>query len=267
MNRHLSYFTGKRVWITGASSGIGYALADALGGAGVATLVSARRRDRLDALAARHASISVLELDLADRDSIADAAARAWDMTGGIDVLINNAGISQRSAFVEAQPAALERVINVDLLGTMRLTQTVAARMVTVGSGHICAVTSVAAKIPTPQRTAYAAAKAGVHALFDAMRGELEPVGITVSLAVPGYVNTEISTHALTGTGAEHGVIDRNQATGRSAESCAGEILRGLAKRKREFYVSMAPRIWLGLALRRVAPGLLWKTLAKARIT
>jgi short-subunit dehydrogenase len=262
-----TYFTGKRVWVTGASSGIGEALVEALAHADVQTLASARRADRLEALAAKHASVSTLPLDLADRGSLGEAATRAWDMLGGIDVLINNAGISQRAAFVEADPSALERVIEVDLLGTMRLTHAVASRMNHQASGHIVTVTSLAALVPPPRRTAYAAAKAGLHAMFDAMRGELEPLGIAISLAVPGYVNTEISTHAVTETGREHGRMDANQLEGHSAAACAHDILRGVAARKREFLVSTTPKLRLALLLRRLAPGLLWRLLPRAART
>ena len=271
MHRHGSgwqrYFDGKHVWVTGASSGIGAALVEALGAAGVRTLASARRTERLEQLTLKHASVSALPLDLLERERIGEIAARAWEVLGGIDVMINNAGISQRSTFVEADPSTLERVIQIDLIGTMWLTHAVAARMKHRGSGHLVAVTSLAAMIPTPRRTAYAAAKAGLHGLYDAMRGELEPSGIAISLAAPGFVRTEISTHAVTETGAEHGVLDPNQERGDDAASCAAEILCAVAKRKREFLVSMSPRLRLALLLRRHAPGLLWRILAKASVT
>lgn len=262
-----SYFAGKRVWVTGASSGIGEALVKLLGRADVQTLASARRTARLDALTAEFPSVCSLALDLGDRGSLGEAVTRAWDQLGGIDVLVNNAGISQRSAFVEADPGALERVVEVDLLGTMRLTHGVAARMMHQGSGHLVTVTSMAAKVPPPRRTAYAASKVGLHGLFDAMRGELEPHGIAISLAVPGYVKTEISHHALDETGAEHGALDANQAEGHSAESCASEILRGVANRRREFLCAMTPKLRFALVLRAVAPGLLWRVLPKAART
>ena len=261
------YFSGKRVWVTGASSGIGAALVDLLGEAGVPTLASARREDLLRALEAKHPSVSIIPIDLNDPDALAEAVARAWRMLGGVDVLVNNAGISQRSIFVEADPLALEKIIRVDLIGTMRLTHAVAARMAERGSGHLVAVTSIAAHVSPPMRSAYAAAKAGLHGLFDAMRGELEPLGIAISLVVPGFVRTEISTHAVTGTGGEHGVVDPNQEHGQDAAACARAILRGLARRRREFTVSMSPRLRVALFLRRCAPWLLWRILARARVT
>lgn len=260
------YFTGKRVWVTGASSGIGRALVELLGRADVETIASARSEALLAQLAERHPSVESLPFDLSRLDSLADVAARAWGEQG-IDVLINNAGISQRSLFVESDPEALERVIDLNLKGTLRLTQSVAARMIRAGSGHLAVVSSVVVNLPTPLRTAYAASKAGLHGLYDALRGELEPHDIAISIAIPGAVQTEISHHAITATGAEHGKLDQNQATGHSPQACALEILKGLARRRREFLVSMTPRLRIGLLLRRIAPGVLWRTLAKTRVT
>ena len=270
MSRHGGWerhFRGKRVWVTGASSGIGEAIADALGQAGVRTLVSARRDDRLAELAARHESVAVLPLDLSRLDAIEEAVSAAWDLLGGVDMLINNAGISQRSTFVETDPAALERIIQIDLLATMRLTHAVAARMSRQRSGHLVAITSVVVRVPAPLRSAYAAAKAGLHGLFDALRGELEPRGIAVSLVLPGFVRTEISRHALSETGEERGVMDPNQEGGHSAASCARQILNGLARRRREFLVATSPRLRVAMLLRRWAPWLLWRILAKVSVT
>jgi short-subunit dehydrogenase len=213
-----SYFAGKRVWVTGASSGIGQALVQLLGSADVQTLASARREDRLEALAAQYPSVQVLPLDLAATDRIAETAARAWDLLGGVDVLINNAGISQRASFVESDPEALERVIDVDLKGTMRLTHAVASRMLRAGTGHLAVVSSAVTLIPAPLRSAYAAAKMGLHGLFDVLRSELGPHGISVSIVVPGFVRTEISQHAVTATGGEHGQLSGHQASGDTPE-------------------------------------------------
>ncbi len=262
-----SYFAGKRVWVTGASSGIGEALVRHLGEAGVVTIASARRVDRLERLASHYSSVHALELDLAQKSALSQAVNTAWEIDGGVDVLVSNAGISQRALFLESDPEALERVIEIDLLGTMRLTQLVAARMAHQGSGHLVAISSVVARIPAPLRTAYAAAKLGLHGLYDSLRGELGPLGIDISIALPGAVRTEISHHAVTATGEQHGEMDANQESGDRPERSARAILRGVARKRREFLVSMTPKLWLGVVLRGVAPGLLWRTLAKVSVT
>ena len=267
MGDWFDFFDGNRAWVTGASSGIGEALVRLLGEAGVGTLASARRTDRLEALAEQYPSVRVFPLDLANREGMDEAAMRAWDMMDGIDFLFNNAGISQRSAFLDADPQTLEHVIAINLLGTMRLTHAAASRMIPQGQGHIITITSLAAKVPPPRRTAYAASKAALHAMFDSMRTEFTQHNIDITLAVPGYVKTEISHHAVTGTGEKHGRLDENQAGGHSAESCAHEILNATAKRRREVYVAMTPKLRLALFLRTVAPGLLWRLLPKASNT
>jgi short-subunit dehydrogenase len=106
-----------------------------------------------------------------------------------------------------------------------------------------------------------------LHGLFDVLRSELGPHGISVSIVVPGFVRTEISQHAVTATGGEHGQLSGHQASGDTPEECAEKILRGLARRRREFLVSTAPKLWVGVVLRRIAPGLFWKMLARTDVT
>lgn len=240
-------------------------MARVLAEAGVAVLAAARRQDRLDALAAEYPTIVTEPLDLEKHDQIAEFATRAWDRLGGIDILINNAGFSQRAHFLETDPATIDRVINVNLLGTVRLTQAVARRMKAAGGGQIGVVTSVAARLASKGRSGYSAAKAALHRFFDVARMELAPHKISISLAVPGYVRTEISRHAVTATGSEHGRMDSNQEHGDSARHCAEGILRGFAKKKHEFYVSLTPKLRLGLLMRRVFPELYFRVMTNAQ--
>jgi dehydrogenase/reductase SDR family member 7B len=267
MNKWIKYFNGKRVWVTGASSGIGRALVHALGEAGVSTVASARREDRLTELADSHESVHALRMDIADFTTIEEMATRAWDLLGGVDILINNAGVSQRFIFSEADEDVLRRIVDVNLTGTMLLTRATVSRMLAGGGGHLVAVTSLAARVPTPLRTVYTAAKMGLHGLFDSLRGEVEPKGIAVTLVVPGLVNTEISETAMTAAGEAYGVTDQNQAQGMSPDDCAQRILSGIAKRRREFAVAMVPKLRLATFLRRFLPGLFFKIIANAKVS
>lgn len=253
-NRWMSYYAGKRVCITGASSGIGLEMARLLASAGVQVLAAARRADRLAALADEFPTVETETVDLEKHDELAEFAARAWDRLGGIDVLINNAGFSQRAAFLETDPATIDRLINVNVLGTVRLTQAVARRMKAAGGGQIGVVTSVAARLASKGRCGYSAAKAALHRFFDVARMEFASHGIAVSLAAPGYVRTEISAHAVTASGSEHGRMDANQEHGDSPRHCAEQILRGFARQKHEFLVSLTPKLRLGLFMRRTFP-------------
>ena len=266
MSRWQNYFQDKRVWITGASSGIGAAMVRALGSAGIATLASARRIDRLDEIAASYPSVQTLALDISELDGISETVTRGWDLLGCIDVLINNAGVSQRSLFAETDPEVLERILQVNMTGPMRLTREVLSRMLTQGAGHLVSVTSYAAFVPTPLRTVYTAAKMGLHGLFDALRAEVGPSGITVTLVVPGFVRTEISTNSLDAAGNPRGVMDSNQATGMSPEDAADRILTGIARRRQQFVVATTPRLRFARLLRTLIPRVFWRILERADV-
>lgn len=267
MKKWNNYFSGKRVWITGAGGGIGRAMTEALGSAGVDVVASDIREDQLADLADRFETVRILPMDITDSAAIDEKAARAWDLLGAVDVLINNAGVSQRSLFAETSPAVLRRIVDVNLLGTMEVTRAVVARMLAGNGGHLVTITSMATRVPTPLRTMYTAAKMGLQGLFDSLRGEVEPQGIAVTLVVPGMVRTDISAHAMTASGAAYGVTDRNQATGMPPDECAARILAGVAARRREFTVAMVPKLHLGTVMRRHFPNLYFRLIAKVKVS
>jgi short-subunit dehydrogenase len=261
-----SYYSGKKVWITGASSGIGRAIAEALGKAGVSTVVSARREDRLTELAQKHDSVRALQMDVADFAALEEKTARAWDMLGGVDILINNAGMSHRFLFAEAEPDVLRQITDVNFSGTMLLTRAAVSRMLAAGKGHIVTVTSLAPRVPTPMRSVYTASKTALHGLFDCVRAEVAPHGISVTLVIPGLVRTEISESAATADGSAYGIMDANQANGMPPAQCAIRILRGVARRRREFSVALSPRLVLGMFLRRYLPRLFFALIARVKV-
>ena len=267
MNKWNTYFSGKRVWVTGAGGGIGRAMVEALGSAGVDVLASDIREDLLSDLTERFDSVRTLPMDITDSAVVDEKATRAWDLLGTVDVLINNAGVSQRSLFAETHPAVLRRIVEVNLIGTMEVTRAVVARMLAGNGGHLVTVTSMSARVPTPLRTMYSAAKMGLHGFFDSLRGEVEPRGIAITLVVPGMVRTDISANAMTATGDAYGITDRNQAAGMPPDECAGKILNGVAARRREFTVAMVPKLRLAAFLRRLLPGLYFRIIAKAKVS
>ena len=267
MNNWTNYFNGKRVWVTGASSGIGKALVEALGEAGISTVASARRADRLAELAERYDCVRALPLDITDFAAIDEMAMRAWDLLGGLDILINNAGASHRFLFAEAEREALQRIIDVNLAGPMHLTRAVVARMLAAGGGHLVTITSLATRIQTPQRTVYTAGKMGLHGLFDSLRGEVEPHGVAITLVVPGFVRTEISESAVTANGDAYGMTGDQHARGMPPDRCAQRILAGVAARRREFSVAVTPLLRYAAFVRRYLPWLYFKLIAKAKVT
>lgn len=266
MSNWLDYFRGKGVWITGASSGIGRGLAETLAKNDVRVLVSARRADVLDQLAETYATVQALAFDISDESVLAEVATRAWDLLAGIDVLINNAGVSQRARFAETDPTVISGLFATNLLGPTRLTREVVGRMVQQGHGHVVAMSSYVVRVPAPTRTVYAASKAALHGLFDSLRLEVAPQGVDVTLVLPGFVKTEMSESAMTASGENHGVLDARHAKGMSPERCANRILSGVAKRKRQFSVALAPILVLGSVLRRLTPKLFHRIMSQMQM-
>jgi dehydrogenase/reductase SDR family protein 7B len=197
-------FAGKVVWITGASSGIGEALAYELARQGAQLVLSARRQDRLEAVRSRCAHPEdhrVLPFDMADLASHAAQVERVIGELGRIDVLINNAGVSQRSLAKETALEVDRRLFEVDYFGPISLIKQVLPRMLARRAGLIVAISSVAGLVATPYRSSYAAAKAALIAFHDALRAETHREGIRVSVVCPGFVDTEIAQAALVGDG------------------------------------------------------------------
>lgn len=259
----------KVVWITGASSGIGEALARSLAARGARLVLSARRVDRLEEVrrSCGEDRARVLPLDLAEAASFPEVVARAEAFFGRIDVLVNNAGVSQRSLFVETDPAVIRRIADTDLLGPVLLTRAALPGMVARGGGHLLFVSSLMGKVGIPLRTIYAASKHGLHGFADALRAELWRHSIGVSVVVPGYVRTDVSLSALEGDGRAHAIMDPGQAAGISAEQCALAIVRVLERERREVFVGLRRLDRLALTYKALAPGLLARILRNARIS
>lgn len=263
--------SGKAVWITGASSGIGEALAKALIRRGAKLILSARRESELERVkqeiveegaAADH--ISLLPFDATDEAALDEAVARAREAFGRIDMLVNNAGITQRSLALETSMAVYRRVMEVDFFAPVALTQRVLPIMVAQGGGHIAVTSSVAGKVGVQLRTGYCAAKHAVMGYFDALRAEMAEHDLTVSTIVPGFIRTNISTYALRGDASEVGRPTAAIEGGMDADAAAEVIARGLEAGRREIPVGKGREMSL-LWLKRAAPDLVFRMVEKIR--
>jgi len=244
-------FAGHAAWITGASSGIGAALARALAGQGARLVLSGRNRAALDALAGSLPTASlVLPFEMTDQPALLAAADTAWDWAGGIDMLVNNAGISQRSLAVDTGYAVYDRIVGVDLLAPIALTQALLGRMVARGSGRIVMISSVAGKVGVPLRTAYCAAKFGLIGYADALRSEVAAAGLQVHVVAPGSVRTEVSRNALTGDGSRRGQSDRAIDNGLDPDAVAAEMLQQIAVGTREIVIATGAELAMAEARR-----------------
>jgi short-subunit dehydrogenase len=248
----------KVVWITGASSGIGEALACEFAREGAKLVLSARRDAELQrvktATGLPAADVLVLPLDLTDPASLPAAVETVLRQFGTVDVLVQNAGISQRSLIHETSLDVHRRIFAVNYFGVVALTNAVLPAMRERRSGHFVVISSVAGYVATPLRAAYAASKHAIRAFSDALRAENHDVGLRVTVACPGYVRTDVSRNALHGDGSRHGRMDRNQQRGLSPEACAGQIVRAVKAEKREVYPG--GKEILGIYFNRWLPGL-----------
>ena len=197
-------FAGKTIWITGASSGIGAALAAAFAERGARLILSGRRREALAEVAAQvQPDAHILPFEATDWAALPGIAAEA----GAVDMLVNNAGISQRSLAVDTRPEVYNRLVETDLLAPIWLTQLVLPGMVARKSGHIIGISSVAGRLGTVLRTGYCAAKHGLIGYLDALRAEVEQAyGIRVTTVLPGSVRTQVAANALMADGSSRGV-------------------------------------------------------------
>ncbi|MFM5884660.1 MAG: SDR family NAD(P)-dependent oxidoreductase [Novosphingobium sp.] len=244
-------FAGQAVWVTGASSGIGAALARAFAAAGARPILSGRNIAALDAVAAQcGGDCLVLPFETTDNTAIAPAVARAQDWSGGIDVLINNAGISQRSLAVDTGYAVYERIVAVDLLAPIALTQAALPGMVARGSGRIAMISSIAGKVGVPMRTAYCAAKFGLAGYADALRAEVAHLGLQVHNIYPGSVRTEVSRNALTADGSKRGVSDQVIDNGIDPDDAAAQMIAAMQNGEREIIVAEGAEKAMGEARR-----------------
>jgi NAD(P)-dependent dehydrogenase (short-subunit alcohol dehydrogenase family) len=190
--------SGKRVLVTGASSGIGAALAEAFARAGATVGICARRQDRLAEVlerCRRHSPESRMwTTDLAQPAAVDELARAALGELGGVDVLVNNAGIPKRRHVTRLDPATVEAVMAINYLSPVRLTLGLLPHMLGRGDGRIINVSSVAATLSSPGEAAYDASKAAITAFSEAMAVDLWDTGVKVLVVYPGVIDTDLFT-------------------------------------------------------------------------
>ena len=243
----------KVIWITGASSGIGKALAQTAAQQDTKLILSGRRIDALEALAGElPVDCLVLPFEVTDYDVLASKVDEAWAWQGRVDILVNNAGISQRCLAIDAKPEVYTELINIDLIAPIWLTQLQLKRMAEAGGAHIVAISSVAGRIGPPLRTAYSAAKFGLIGYMDALRAEVDQIhNIKVTNILPGSVATDVARNALTGNGSKRGVSDAVIDAGDDPMDCAKCIWEAVNADKPEYIY--AKEMEMGLAQMRHA--------------
>lgn len=255
------------IWITGASSGIGEALAKIYSDRGHRLILSSRRESILEQVRSQCSNpenIKILPLDLNDFAAAPAKVKKAYDFFGRIDILINNAGVSQRSLIVDTQFDVLKKLIEIDYLGTVALSRTLLPFFIKQGGGHYVIVSSVMGKYGSPFRSGYAAAKHALHGFFDVMRMEHQKDNIAVTMVCPGFVKTPISMNSLRGDGSASGIDDLATRKGMRVEDFALKMVKSIDQKKWEVYFGGKEK--LGVYLKRLSNKLLHSIVLRSSV-
>ncbi len=262
-------FQNKVVWITGASSGIGKALAMELSSQEALLIISARNKEALEtvkSLCKNSENVWILPLDLGKYKTFDETTKEALKVYGRIDILVNNGGISQRSLAKDTLIDVDEKIMDINYTGTIALTKAVLPHFLEKKQGHIVTTTSIVGKIGTPLRSTYAASKHALHGFFDSLRTEVYDDNIDVTLICPGYVTTNVSMNALTGDGSKQNTMDKATANGINPERFAKLMAKAIRRKKHEAYIA-GFKEKLGVYVKRWIPKLYAFMVRKLSVT
>jgi short-subunit dehydrogenase len=236
----MGQFKDKVIWITGASSGIGEALALQFAKEEARLILSARRAEELKRVGTltklQDLDLMILPFDLKDTSNASGLTAQVINKFGRIDILINNGGMSQRSEAIETLINIDRDLMEINYFAPVALTKAVLPYMKRQKSGHIVVISSIAGKFGFYLRSGYSAAKHALHGFFESLRLETEKLGIKTLIVCPGKIKTNISLNAVSSAGS-HGKMDESHEAAMSAEECAKQIIDGVRCNKEEIYI------------------------------
>lgn len=263
------FFENKVIVITGASSGIGKALAEAIATKGTQLVLAARRLEVLEGTKAiceaKGAICHNLFIDVANPDSILEFANTLKVRFNQIDVLINNAGISQRSQAEETSIEVDRRIMEVNFFGQVALTKALWPMLVAAPRANIILISSVVGTFGFPQRSAYSASKHALEGFFESWMLENQNSNIYFTTVSPGRIKTNISMNALKSDGTSHAVMDEGQSKGITANVCAEKIVKGLIANKRKIYIAKGELVLV--FLRKYLPFLYFFLVKKLKLS
>lgn len=248
---------GKVVWITGASSGIGEALAYELSRKNCKLILSARNVEALELVKSKctNGKVVVLPFDLTDFDNAKNNAVKAIAAFGEIDFLFNNGGVSQRSLIAETDFEVDKKLIEVDYLGTVAITKALLPHFIKKRSGHFVTITSLMGKFGSPYRSGYCGAKHALHGFFDVLRMEHYKEFLDVTLICPGFIETNVAKNTFIGNGSSQNQEDEATRNGMPVAIFAKKMVRAVEDNKFEAYIG--GKEVMGVYLKRFFPKLL----------
>ena len=232
-------FTGQTIWITGASSGIGAALAQEWAARGAKIILSGRDEARLAEVASTlDTETLTLPFDVRDEAAMLAATEQAIGWTGNVNLFVANAGVSQRRQALKTAMQVYRDIIDIDLTAQIAATQALLPHMAARGSGKFVFISSIAGKVGVPMRTAYCAAKFGLIGYADALRAEMSNRGVDVHVIAPGSVATNVSRNALSADGSKRGRSDAVIDNGIPPAEAAKIMVDAIAAGQREIIVA-----------------------------
>lgn len=258
----------KVIWITGASSGLGAALAKACAAEGAEVILSARRFEELEHIRLHLVSpeqhMSVV-MDITDEKQVEQAYQQILATKGRIDWLINNAGLSLRALIAETTMDTERTIMEVDYFSQVFLTKTALPTFLNQQSGRIVFISSVAGLLGTQYRASYSAAKSAIHMWANSLRAEVADQGIAVSVVFPGFVRTNVSFNALNGAGQAQGHQDEVIENGLDPDEFAAQVMKALQGGE-EYIVVGGAKEKLGVLMSRLSPKTLYKMIRKTKV-
>jgi dehydrogenase/reductase SDR family member 7B len=260
-------FSEKNIWITGASSGIGQAVAIEISKKKANLILSGRNKKSLHEVALQceknGSTTHLVVFDLEKEESVVSAAKKVLSEGVKIDCLYHFGGISQRS-YANETPLTIDRkIFEVNFFGTIALTKAILPSMIKNGGGHIAITSSIVGKFGFPYRSAYSASKHALHGFFESLRAENKINNIRVSIIIPGRIKTNISLNAINKYGKPHGIMDEGQGKGITADACAKIVSDKLQKEQKEILVG--GKEILMVYIRRFFPALYYNLSLKVK--
>lgn len=255
----------KTIWITGASSGIGEAVAMQYAALGHTIILSARRQTELervaDACQALGGKCYILPLDLTDLKHPETLVQEALAFTGKIDILVNNGGITQRSLAAETSTEVVRKIMEVNFFGQVALSSALVPHFIKAGGGQFAVLSSLTGIFGYGLRSTYAASKHALHGYFESLAIENFKHNIHVTMVCPGRILTNISINAVNGDGTNYGKLDEGQKNGVDAVTCAKKIVRAIDRKKREVLIGKMDLLMV--YFKRYVPSLFFKIVVR----
>ena len=252
-------FENKVVWITGASSGIGEALCYEFAKNGALLILSARNKEKLKAVQEKLPQDSnksrILAFDLEELDGLKDKVQLALSLFGRIDYFVSNAGIAIKDFALSTPLAIDQKLMKINYFSSIAITKVLLPHFIERNSGHLVVTSSLSGKYGVPKIAAYAASKHALHGFYETLRSEIANYDIDLTIVIPGIIKTEITAHALTGTGEKFGKVDKTFQNAYPPDRAAQKIISAVLNKKESVFVGGSEGITL--ILNRISPWLL----------